>query len=195
LAIRDRLENNINKLWHLNLLNDAILVNIFDTLRKVEDKASVTAGINDYNQANDFLAGYLPIYNHKFAVQPACPVDSHEPLRLENDLDWIFTKKTQRKLSKDLSFQYERVIYQIQTDRPVYALQGREVTVLENDQGKLRVILGHEQLAYKRFYRQPKRNQLATGKDIEQRSSKPAPDHPWRTYGNKINGKPIRVPN
>jgi predicted DNA-binding protein (UPF0251 family) len=153
------------------------------------------AGINDYNQANDFLAGYLPIYNHKFAVQPACPVDSHEPLRLENDLDWIFTKKTQRKLSKDLSFQYERVIYQIQTDRPVYALQGREVTVLENDQGKLRVILGLEQLAYKRFYRQPKRNQLATGKDIEQRSSKPDPDHPWRTYGNKINGKPIRVPN
>jgi transposase len=153
------------------------------------------AGIKDYEQANTFLAGYLPIYNQKFAVQPTSPIDSHEPLRPENDLDWIFTKKTQRILSKDLSFQYERVIYQIQTSRPAYTLQKREVTVLENDQGKLRVVLGQDQLAFKRFIRQPKRNQLASGKDIQQRSSKPAPNHPWRTYGHKINGKPIRVPN
>ena len=150
------------------------------------------AGINNYQQANAFLVGYLPIYNHKFAVQPASPIDSHEPLRPENDLDWIFTKKTQRILSKDLSFQYERVIYQIQTDRPAYALQGREVTVLENDLGKLKVVLGQEQLEYKRFYRQPKRNKLAAGKDIERRNSKPAPNHPWRNYGHKINGKPIQ---
>jgi hypothetical protein len=34
-------------------------------------------------------------------------------------------------------------------------------------------------------------NQLATGKDIEQRSSKPAADHPWINYGHKIKGKPV----
>jgi len=63
------------------------------------------AGINDYQSANAFLAGYIQIYNAMFAVQPASPVDSHEPLRPENNLDLIFTKRETQKLSKDLQFQ------------------------------------------------------------------------------------------
>lgn len=153
------------------------------------------AGINDYDQANTFLTRYLPIYNHKFAVQPASPVDAHEPLRSENDLDLIFTQRVTRKLSKDLQFQYNRVIYQIQTDRPSYALQGRQVTVCESDNGKLTVLLNQTPLDFKPFIRQPKRNALATPKDIESRTVKPAPDHPWRQYGNKINGEPVQAPN
>jgi len=152
-------------------------------------------GISDYQQANAFLADYLTRYNQKFAVQPADLIDSHEPLRAENDLDWIFTKKIMRKLSKDLQFQYDRVIYQIQTERPAYALKGREVTVLENEHGNINVLLDQTPLDFKRFIRQPSRNAVATGKDIELISSKPAPDHPWRSYGKKINGKPIHVPN
>jgi hypothetical protein len=153
------------------------------------------AGICNYQDANAFLAKYLPSYNQKFAVIPTDMVDSHEPLRPENDLDWIFTMKITRTLSKDLQFQHNRVIYQIQTDRPAYALKGRKVTVLENEHGKIRVLLDQTPLEFKRFIRQPKRNALADSKDIEVRSSKPAPDHPWRNYGTKINGKPVRVPN
>jgi predicted DNA-binding protein (UPF0251 family) len=152
-------------------------------------------GISDYQQANVFLTKYIPRYNQRFAVQPADLIDSHEPLRPENDLEWIFTKKFNRKLSKDLQFQYDRAIYQIQTKRPAYALKGREVTVLENDHGKIKVLLNQTHLEFKRFVRQPKRNAVATGKDLELRNSKPAPDHPWRSYGKKINGKPIQVPN
>jgi hypothetical protein len=152
-------------------------------------------GINDYQQANLFLKKYIPRYNRKFAVQPADLIDSHEPLRTENDLEWIFTKKFKRKLSKDLQFQYNRVIYQIQSERPAYALKGREVTVLENEHRKIKVLLNQTSLDFKRFVRQPKRNPVATGKDIEHRSSKPASDHPWRSYGKKINERPIHVPN
>jgi hypothetical protein len=153
------------------------------------------AGISDYQQANAFLAKYLSSYNQKFAVVPTDMVDSHEPLRPENDLEWIFTKKINRTLSKDLQFQHNRIIYQIQTDRPAYALKGRKVTVLENEHGMIRVLLDQTPLDIKRFIQQPKRNALANLKDIELRSSKPAPDHPWRTYGTKINEKPVRVPN
>jgi predicted DNA-binding protein (UPF0251 family) len=153
------------------------------------------AGITDYQQANAFLAGYLPIYNHKFAVQSANPIDGHEPLRPENDLDLIFTKRVTRKLSKDLQFQFNRVIYQIQTERPAYTLQGREVTVCVSESGKLTVLLNQTPLNIKRYIRQPKRNALASSKDIERNSVKPAPDHPWRTYGYKINGKPVHAPN
>lgn len=152
-------------------------------------------GISDYQQANAYLANFILRYNQKFAVQPTDLIDSHEPLRTENDLAWIFTKKITRKLSKDLQFQYDRVIYQIQTDRPTYALKGREVTVLENEDGMIKVMLDQTPLEFKRFIRQPKRNALADSKDIELRSSKPAPDHPWRTYGTKINGKPVPVSN
>ena len=152
-------------------------------------------GINDYQNANVFLAKYLPIYNQKFAVQPTSSVDSHEPLRPENDLEMIFTRRFKRKLSKDLQFQYDRVVYQIQTDRPNYALKGREVIVCVQENGKITVLLNQMALKFKRFIRQPKRNALASSKDIERNDFKPAPDHPWRNYGRKINGKPIPVSN
>jgi len=153
------------------------------------------AGVNDYQQANAFLSDYFPIYNHRFAVQAVNPIDRHEPLRPENDLELIFTRRVTRKLSKDLQFQYDRVIYQIETDRPAYALQGREVTVCVKENGEITVLLNQMQLNFKRFIRQPKRFQLASGKHIERKSIRPAPDHPWRNYGYKINGKPVNVPN
>ena len=153
------------------------------------------AGIRDYQSANTFLAQYLPIYNQKFAVQPASSIDSHEPLRAENDLELIFTRRYKRKLSKDLQFQYDRVIYQIQTDRPVYALQGREVTICVHQNRKFVVLLNQSPLKFKRFIRQPKRNALASSKDIEREDHKPSPDHPWRNYGHRINGQPVQSPN
>lgn len=153
------------------------------------------AGINDYQQANAFLSEYIPQYNQKFAVQSTSTIDGHEPLQPENNLDWIFTKKTKRKLSKDLQIEYNRVVYQIQTNRPVYALKGREVTVLENMQGQLKIVLDQSPLEFKRFIRQPKRHSLAAGKDIAEKTYKPAPDHPWRTYGKKLNEKRVPVPH
>ena len=167
----------------------------YQTLQDRLVKEMRLAGINNYHQANIFLADYLSIYNHKFAVQPTSPVDSHEPLRPENNLDLIFTKRETRKLSKDLQFQYDRVIYQIQTERPPYALQGRAVTVCVAEKGNITVLLNQTPLQFKRFIRQPKRNALATSKDIERKTYIPASDHPWRNYGHKINGKPAHVPN
>lgn len=151
------------------------------------------AKINNYKEANAFLDDYIHIYNQKFAVSPASPIDRHEPLRLENNIDLIFTKRYKRKLSKNLEFQYNRVIYQITSNRPTYALKGREITVCEDAEGKITVLLGQTQLDFKRFFRQPKRNALASSKNIEDKSYKPASDHPWRTYGQRISGKPIPV--
>ena len=148
-------------------------------------------GICDYERANEFLPGYLAKHNQRFAVRPRSPIDRHEPLRPENDLDLIFTKRATRVLSKNLEFQYDRVIYQIQTDRPTYALRKRKVTVCENEKGKITVLLNHEPIEFTRFHKQPKQNAVASSKDIARRAYKPAKDHPWRTYGKKINGKPV----
>lgn len=150
------------------------------------------AGINDYQAANDYLTQYIPRYNQKFAVQPILPTDCHEPLLPENDLDLIFTQRFTRTLSKDLHFQFERTVYQIVTDRPAYALQGRKVDVCQTEEGKLTVLLNGERLAFKCYVRQPKRKPVSTGKELEW---KPPADHPWRKYGRKINGKPIPISN
>jgi len=152
------------------------------------------AEISDYEQANQFLSNYIQIHNQKFAVEPVISIDCHEPLRPENNLDLIFTRRKTRILSKNLEFQYDRVVYQIQSDRPTYALIGREVTVCENEKGHIFVLLGQTPLAFKRFYKQPKRNALASSKEIDGSSYKPPKDHPWRNYGHRINGKLIQGP-
>jgi predicted DNA-binding protein (UPF0251 family) len=151
------------------------------------------AEISNYKQANEFLSNYLQIHNQKFAVEPLSPIDNHEPLRPENNLDLIFTKRKTRTLSKNLEFQYDRVVYQIQSDRPTYALKGRKVTVCENEKGHIFVLLEQTPLEFKRFYKQPKRNAVASSKEIDRSSYKPAKDHPWRNYGHRISGKPIIV--
>lgn len=164
----------------------------YQTLQDRLVKELRLAGINNYQEANAFLANYIPIYNQVFAVLPILPTDSHEPLRPENDLDLIFSKRETRTLNKDLQFQFERTVYQIITERPAYALKKRKVTVCKSMKGQITVLLNQEPLNFKRFVRQPKRNEPITGKDLEW---KPAADHPWRTYGNKLNGRPVSVPN
>jgi hypothetical protein len=54
------------------------------------------------------------------------------------------------------------------------------------------VLLNGERLDFKRYIRQPKRKPVSTGKELEW---KPLADHPWRKYGEKINGKPIPISN
>ena len=58
--------------------------------------------------------------------------------------------------------------------------------------GEITVLLNGNRLEFKRFVRQPKRNSVASGKALQW---KPAPDHPWRQYGNHLNGEPIHAPN
>lgn len=153
------------------------------------------AGINNYSQANEFLPEYIPVYNHKFAVQPGSLEDRHEPLLPENNLEAILSKQSQRKLSKDLQFQYQRIIYQITTDRPAYALRERAVTVCESELGKIRILLNGTELNFKTFHKQPKQAAVVTSKDINQYCSKPAPNHPWRNYGYNLDGEPIQASN
>ncbi len=153
------------------------------------------AGIDNYSQANVFLTQYIPVYNNKFAVQPGSLEDRHEPLLPENNLEAILSKQSQRKLSKDLQFQYQRIIYQITTDRPDYALRERTVTVYESELGKIRILLNGTELVFKTFHKQPKQGEVVTSKDIDQHSSKPAPNYPWRNYGYNLDGQRIQAFN
>jgi len=104
----------------------------------------------------------------------------------------VFRVNQTNVTTTDAQTQFERVVYKILTDRPAYAHQGREVTVCKSTDGMITALLGNTPLRFIRFVRQPKRYPLTSAKEIEWI---PAPNHPWRTYGQMINGKPVQVPD
>lgn len=152
-------------------------------------------GISSIEAANDFVPEYLADFNRRFAVQPRSNHDAHRPqLFQEDDLNLIFSHQETRILSKNLTLQYNKVIYQISTKRPSYALRNAKVTVCENPQGEIAILYKGHSLQYSIFHKQSHQAQVVFAKDIDahlNKPHKPSPDHPWRQYGRHFNGEPI----
>ena len=155
--------------------------------------------INTIEAANDFTSEYIEDFNRRFAVQPRSNHNAHLPLLLSKDeLDIVFSRQETRILSKNLTLQYYKVIYQIQTNRPTYALRKAQVTVCENDQSTITILYKGKPLNYSIFHKQQRQAEVVSSKEINthfkkiKKTHKPDPDHPWRQYGRKLNGKPTQ---
>lgn len=152
-------------------------------------------GIDTIEAANEFMPTYIQDFNARFAVQPRSHHDAHRPLLFsEEELDLIFSLQETRSLSKNLTLQYHKVIYQIQTTRPAYALRNAQVTVCENPNGEIVILYKGKPLDFSVFHRQQRQAEIVLAKEIDthlKKSNKPAPNHPWRQYGRQINGRPI----
>ena len=148
--------------------------------------------------ANAFGPTYMADFNQRFAVQPRSNHDAHRPaLFSAQELELIFSLQDTRILSKNLTLQYKNVIYQIQTTRPTYALRKAQVTICENPQGEITILYKGKPLDYAIFHQQQRQAEVVLSKDIEthlQKSHHPAPDHPWRRYGKKLNHQPRQLP-
>lgn len=149
--------------------------------------------------ANAFAPEYLDDFNRRFAVQPRSQHDAHRPLLFAADeLDLIFSHQEPRILSKNLTLQYKKVVYQIQTTRPPYALRKAQVMVCENAQGEIAMLYKGKPLSYAIFHKQQRQAEVLTSKDLaphlqqKKKPHQPAPDHPWRQYGRHINGQPLQ---
>jgi len=154
--------------------------------------------ISSMEAANAFALEYMLDFNRRFAVQPRSNHDAHRPLLFSDDeLNIIFSLKETRVLSKNLTLQYNKVIYQIQTTRPTYALRHTRVTVCENAQGDIKFLYKGRFLDYTVFHKQQRQAQVVMSKEVDthlkksKEPHKPAPDHPWRQYGRRISGKAI----
>ena len=139
--------------------------------------------INAPEQANLFLPEFMADYNRRFAVEPRSAVDVHRPLSPADDLDRILTRRETRTLSKNLTLQYNKVIYQIQTTRPLYALRKAKVIVCIHAQGEIQILYKDQPLKYTVFHYQKHQSEVVPAKSIDHELRKPyqpAPDHPWR---------------
>jgi transposase len=143
-------------------------------------------GISKRTEGNVYLPEFIADFNQRFAVQPRSSVDAHRPLTAKDDLARILTWQETRTLSKNLTLQFHKTVYQIQTHRPSYALRNAQVTVCVNAQEELTILYNSKALPYSIYKQQTKQAEIVSTKQLDpplpaQRlPPKPAPDHPWR---------------
>lgn len=152
-------------------------------------------GISDIDSANAYLPEFCQDFNRRVAVVPRSNPNAHRPLLKSENLDIILTRQKTAALSKNLTVQANKVIYQIQSDRPDYALRKAQVTVCENAKGEVTILYKNKPLAYTIYHKPPRQAEVVDTKTLDRQiktPKPPAPDHPWRTYGRHLNGKPIQ---
>jgi transposase len=151
-------------------------------------------GISDIEAGNAFLPEFREDFNRRFAVVPRSSHNAHRPLLKTDNLDRILTYQETRTLSKNLTVQFYHAIYQIQSNRPDYALRNAQVTVCENAQGEVTILYKNKPLDYTLYHQAPRQAEVADAKTLDHQiktPKPPAPNHPWRRYGHHLNGKPI----
>ena len=154
-------------------------------------------GISGMAEGNAYLPEFITAFNRRFAVVPRKAEDAHRPLLPQDDLARILTVQEMRVLSKNLTLQYQKVIYQIQTPRPTYALRNASVIVRENRHGEIAIEYKGKSLTYTVYREQAKAAEVVASKQIalkldgltaSQRPPKtrkayiPPADHPWRRF-------------
>jgi hypothetical protein len=153
-------------------------------------KAMRLAGVNNAEGGNLFLPGYLKKHNLRFGVIPKLPQDAHRVLtETEAELDFIFCKKYERKLSKNLEFSFNTQVYQIQTEGQGYRLRHAEVKVCELPTGVVRVFREGKELTYKTYTKQQKVAQVVSSKELNRvvdlrlrKFYRPKEGHPWKRW-------------
>ncbi len=163
-------------------------------------------GIHSMAQGNAYLPEFIQDFNRRFAVIARDSQDAHRSLRPQDDLARILTVQETRVLSKNLTLNYNKVIYQIQTARPTYALRNAQVVVREDRQGEIAIEYHGKSLAFTVYHRQAHQAEVVSSKQLTlklddlattqaKKKSKPyvpPSNHPWRRfrYGDQSKQQP-----
>jgi transposase len=145
-------------------------------------------GIHTMQQGNAYLPQFILDFNARFAVQPRSSLDAHRPLLAHQNLDQILAWQEPRSVSKNLTLQFKNVVYQIQTDRPTYALHNAQVIVCQDTQEKVTILYKGNSLDFAVFHKQTRQSEVVTAKQVNQvllnqsKAHKPNENHPW-AYG------------
>lgn len=99
---------------------------------------------------------YLPLfradYNRRFGREPLSRHDAHRCLRDGEDLDVIFTWQEERKISRNLTFQYRRVMYLVEPGPETLKLAGERCRVHEREDGRIKVRHANKPLSCSVFF-------------------------------------------
>ena len=160
---------------------------VIQTLQDRLPKEMRLRDIHSWEAGNAYLPEFLQEFNLRFGEEPRSSVDAHRPLTPQEDLARILTWQETRTLSKNLTLQFQKTVYQIQTNRPSYALRNAQVTVCVNAQENITILYNAKPLPFTIYNQQVKQAEVVSAKQLDHALQekrlphKPAPDHPWRT--------------
>lgn len=148
---------------------------LFRTFQDRVVKEMRLKGISTIEEANKFLAKYLPVYNRRFRVKSKKEDNFHRKMPIGINLDSILCIKNERVLRNDSTIAYNGKLYQIldKTDT-------RKLTVEEKLNGKMEITYNGVRLKYKEITERPQKERPLV--HVRKKKSKyiPPADHPWR---------------
>lgn len=150
---------------------------LFRTFQDRVVKEMRLRGIKTIEEANKFLASYLPFYNKKFAVKPKEKKDIHRDIPKGINLNSILCIKTERILRNDFTVAHSRKLYQIQDK-----IKAGKVIVEERINGTMAITYNDTFLKFKEITERPEKQKTKTCLSEKKRQSKPPVDHPWRKF-------------
>jgi hypothetical protein len=148
---------------------------LFKTVQDRLVKELRLAGIATIEAANRLLEEWLPIYNRRFAVQPAQVTDLHRPKPASRDLDRSLCIKTTRGLRRDWTVAHHGHLYQVRTN-----VRATHVIVEDRLDGTMRMTHNGRPLTYQAIVARPLRVPPPPTIARPQRTVTPTRTHPWR---------------
>jgi len=105
-------------------------------------------GISTIEAANAFMPTFIADYNGRFGKAPRDLHDAHRPVRADEDLDSIFCWRELRKVTKNLTLNYERKLYLLTETPDDRRLIGKYVEVFQFPDGRIEIRAGGMVLPY-----------------------------------------------
>jgi hypothetical protein len=118
-------------------------------------------GISSIEAANAFLPRFMDDYNRRFAKVAFSNKDLHRPLNEHDDLGDIFAWQEERTVTKDLTLQYDQVLFLLEPNAITRSLARQRVMVYDYPDGRVAIKHQGRELPYRTFDRRPQVNQGA----------------------------------
>jgi hypothetical protein len=150
---------------------------LFRTFQDRVIKEMRLRGIRTIQEGNQFLRGYLPLYNKRFSVRPREKEDFHRPLAKGLDLDAILCIKTQRALRNDFTVAHNRKLYQVEDK-----IHASKVMVQDRIDGSMVMIHKDRALKFREITARPLRQKKPLAIPRRINPYIPPKDHPWRNF-------------
>ncbi|SAL88421.1 integrase catalytic subunit [Caballeronia arvi] len=110
-------------------------------------------GISTISEANAYAPCFMADYNVRFAKPARRAFDAHRPLREDENLDEVLTWREQRRVTKTLTVQYDRVLYLLDDIDENRALIHRYIEVWEYPDGRVELRAAGRLLPYREYDR------------------------------------------
>jgi Helix-turn-helix domain len=146
--------------------------------------------ISTLDDANHYALEYMEEHNAKFSKEPRGQFDAHRPLDSGYDLERSLTRCETRTISKDLSFSFNSINYQIVEEAMINRLRNKKIEIRQKLDGTFRIFYDSQELKYLPVmeYVSPQRVLDCKEKLVwnQARGNYPRTNHPWKKYGYQI---------